>query len=138
MAAEDLVVNSATNSVVKFTPTGGGGEIVFPNSDWSISTTANVVLMVNGRDGVKRKPTYDDAPSVSVNAFKDEVALVAGTNISEGDVGVLKCYYTATKFRQLTAILESIDDSAGTPGSPHNLALAFSLESGAVTNGSDS
>jgi hypothetical protein len=138
MAADDLIVNSATNSKVTWTPANppGSAAVTLPNANWSIDTTGNVVLMVNGRDGVKRKRTYKDA-SAQVTAFKDEVSLLPGTNVAEGDVGTLRCYFADTRFRQMTAILESIGDGSGNPGDPHNLALNFSLESGLVTNGTD-
>lgn len=138
MAADDLLINSATNAKVKFTPSGGGAEVTFPNANWAINETANVVLMVNGRDGVKRKKTYTDCPSIEVGVYKDEVDLVPGANIVVGQVGTLKCYFTDTKFRSCTVILQDIPDTAGSPGDAQMITLPFALESGTVTNGADS
>ena len=137
MAADDLLVNSATNTVVKFTPEGLS-EIILPNVDWGLERDPRLQDMTNGRDGVVFKPStfYH---TLSVNAHKDEIALVPGVNITEGQKGVVKFYYTETKYHTFPCRVGPIGDSAGqATGSPQTLTLQFVRSAGAITNGTDS
>lgn len=140
MAAEDLVPNAATNKKVVWIegadPEAAGTTL--PSSGWSRNPTANVVNMINGRDGVNRKPSYRDCPNISVSAFYDEVDWAPGQDFSEGDIGYLRLYYTDTKYVQERVILEAYNDDPGQAGSTHDIALQFARERGtAETFGED-
>jgi hypothetical protein len=140
MAAEDLVPNAAVNKKVVWIP-GTDPEaagITVPSAGWSRNPTANVINMINGRDGVNRKRTYFDSPNISVSGFYDKVDWAPNITFTEGDSGFLKLYYTETQWVRETAILDSYTDDPGNPGDPHMINMSFARRVGtSATNGTD-
>jgi len=139
MAATDLLVNSAVNAKVEFdpenNPESSGDKVTFPSTDWTINEEPNIVELVNSRDGVVRKPSFKDVPTVTVNFIPDEVDVDPGVDVVIGTRGVLRLFYTATKYRELTAVLGPINQGSGNPGNPQTVSATFMLASGTITNG---
>lgn len=98
---------------VTFTPTAGTLVTGIHNYDWNKKNenrTAEVTNALSG--GVVQRIAGNKDSSGTFNVVLDSTATPESLGVEDGATGLLKLYYTATKFRGGDVIIKSVDYKA--------------------------